>query len=340
MSGGRPFSGEQDQIGATIAPPLEREGADDRGANLDFFYKNTFDHPSFSVEPHSTKADESASRRQVCGIAHAPRRNWTAPMTVTKDISEESIEVDDAFTYETLPPAQASEVQRAAETINQHVRTTGVDVLLVGRELCHVKRLLGRGLFGSWLRHEVKLGERTGRRYRRVHERLGAFADTVSVLSPSDLYILSAAPPAVIDEIVDQMRHGIPVHIEGTLGEGKNIPKRVSRKSSQGEPVRLTAETEKVDAAGPQLIGPTEVEIAALDELALLMLDRFSDLATHIVELLNTVGYIELSARLRKHEENRADLSAPALLLLMSSGAKVLTVQDIGRMTVAQFKAI
>lgn len=254
-------------------------------------------------------------------------------MTNTNDVSENSIAVDPESIYNSLPPDQAMKLRRAAETINKHARTTGVDVFVVGRELCLVKRFLKRDVFVSWLRREVKLSERTGLRYRRVHERLEVFSDTVSVLSPSELYILSAASPAVINEVVGQMRHGLRVHLERTLVEGKSKPKKVSKKCPQRECGRLTAKTESVDAAGRQLFGPTDAETAALDELARLLIDRYRDLAVHIIGLLDTVGYLELSARLKKYEDSRAELSAPALLRLMSTGTKVHAVREMGHLT-------
>ena len=250
-------------------------------------------------------------------------------MTIAKEGSF-SIEMTDALTYDTLSPALGKQARRAAKTVNQHAQVTSEDVLLIGWELCNIKRLLGRGVFGRWMRKEVRFCEKTGRRYRRVHESLREFADTVSVLSPSELYRLSGIPARDIGEIVDKMRNGHTFDLSWFTGiERKNSPKKRLSKPSQNGCGQLTVESPKGGAATLHgLAGPIEVETAAVGELAQRIFDRVPELAARIAGL-NVAEGAELIARPKKHEESRAEFASAALVQLMSVGVKIHAFQGV-----------
>ena len=110
------------------------------------------------------------------------------------------------FNYDLLPPDVAQVAQKAALYIKARLNDSLIEI---GKGLRIAKKSLGRGLFGKWVRAEFGMTMRTAQRHMAA-ARLAAKSDTVSLLSPTALYALSAptTPNAVRENVLEGLEKG------------------------------------------------------------------------------------------------------------------------------------
>lgn len=110
------------------------------------------------------------------------------------------------FNYASLPADVANEARAAAARIKTRLRAAVVDV---GADLNRVKERLPYGEFGSWLKAEFGLTERTAQNYMSAAVLAGKY-ETVSVLPPKTLYLLAApsTPESAQQEVVGRLQRG------------------------------------------------------------------------------------------------------------------------------------
>jgi hypothetical protein len=110
------------------------------------------------------------------------------------------------FNYDLLPPDVAQVAQKAALSIKARLNDSLIEI---GKSLRIAKKSLGRGLFGKWVCAEFGMTIRTAQRYMAA-ARLAAKSDTVSLLSPTALYALSAptTPKAAREKVLKGLEKG------------------------------------------------------------------------------------------------------------------------------------
>src|SRR5687768_17576878 len=116
----------------------------------------------------------------------------TTMETATLDVPATGAPPGPRYDYDQVAPGHRARVMRAAQVIHEAEQAVRENVFRVGTELNEVKKRLGYGQFGEWLRAEFDMSERTAERMMSVAKRLGDKSDTVSVFSDSVLYLLAA----------------------------------------------------------------------------------------------------------------------------------------------------
>lgn len=160
-----------------------------------------------------------------------------------------------AFDYGRWDPKTAETLKVSAERIRDLGRGLTERIFTIGRDLDLAKALLGHGEFGPWLAAEFGWTERTAQRFLQVFTVLGAKSDTVSVLPPTAVYLLSAksTSPAVREAIVTRIEAGERpslAEIRSEVGtarravqEERNLQARVRRDHRAGRPISLPPKT-------------------------------------------------------------------------------------------------
>jgi hypothetical protein len=107
------------------------------------------------------------------------------------------------FNYAALEPAKRLAVQNSTQEIRQLIALTTRNMMLIGQRLLEVKSFLPHGQFGTWLRIEFGLSERTAQNWMQVAEafKYANFADLT--IGKSALYLLSR--PSMPEDIRDDM---------------------------------------------------------------------------------------------------------------------------------------
>src|SRR5207248_9850901 len=107
------------------------------------------------------------------------------------------------FDYSLVGDA-ADKVRSSAEKIRLTVQKTIEDIIEVGTELLGVKKDVGHGHFGAWLRAEFGWTVRTAQNFMSVAERFGGDPKLISDLTiqPTAAYLLAA--PSAPDEARQQ----------------------------------------------------------------------------------------------------------------------------------------
>ncbi len=123
-----------------------------------------------------------------------------------------STEVITPFTFSDLPAPVAAELQAVTARIKDRLTRQVSDIIETGRDLIEVKSKLQHGQFESWLSNEFNMTDRTARRFMQAATWAKGKSDTVSDLTPTAVYLLSAksTPEGVHEQIVERLEKGLP----------------------------------------------------------------------------------------------------------------------------------
>ena len=144
------------------------------------------------------------------------------------------------FTYTDLPAPVAAEVEAATTRIKDRMARTVTGIIETGRDLTEVKDKLEHGQFESWLNTSFNMTDRTARRFMQAATWAEDKTDTVSVLTPTTIYMLSAksTPDVVHDQVVERIEKGMPTEPERVrhlIKEAKSIEREVKSRKGQRE---------------------------------------------------------------------------------------------------------
>jgi hypothetical protein len=114
--------------------------------------------------------------------------------------------------YNQLSAEISEEARCAADRIRERIAGIKTSIVEIGRDLTKVKDLLDHGAFGSWLKREVVMSQRTAERYMLAFAAFGDKSDTVSDLPDSVIHMLAApsTPPEVKEAVLANMKAGQP----------------------------------------------------------------------------------------------------------------------------------
>jgi hypothetical protein len=118
------------------------------------------------------------------------------------------------YDYSQVGPETVDRLRKHADRIQQKlrqtVRSTVSAIIEIGQDLLAVQEHLPHGQFGAWVEAECRFTDRAARRYMRVAEFAADKTDTVSVLSPTTLYMLTAksAPKEIVADIRARVEAG------------------------------------------------------------------------------------------------------------------------------------
>ena len=112
-------------------------------------------------------------------------------------------------------PLDTNELEEIADRIRARIRRTVEDIIATGRDLAMVKAKLAHGEFGKWIEREFSMTMRSAQRYIQVAEWAKDKSDTMSLLPPSTLYLLSAksTPDEIQAEVVSDLKAGKPIEV-------------------------------------------------------------------------------------------------------------------------------
>jgi Protein of unknown function (DUF3102) len=153
----------------------------------------------------------------------------------------------------------AALAKRTADKVRKHQRRTVAEIISIGTDLIQVKDAVGHGHFGEWIAAEFNWTARTARNYIRAAERFGRRSETVSVLAPATIYLLSAksTPESIVENVISKLENDEPIdliHVEDQVRRAREDAKRerkqalAASKDARGEQRRQQAE-----ADAPQL---------------------------------------------------------------------------------------
>jgi hypothetical protein len=116
------------------------------------------------------------------------------------------------FALSDLPAPIAAEVRDATARIKDRLRRQVEDIIETGRDLLEVKSKLEHGQFERWLAEEFGMTDRSARRFMQAATWAEGKSDTVSVLTPTTIYMLSAksTPDVVQEQVVERIEKGFP----------------------------------------------------------------------------------------------------------------------------------
>ncbi len=108
------------------------------------------------------------------------------------------------------------------------------DIIATGRDLIEVKSKLDHGRFECWLDSEFSLTNRSARLFMQAAAWAEGKTETVSDLTPSTLYLLSApsTPQAVQCQVLDDLEAGKPVNhreVREAVDEAKDEERKEGR---------------------------------------------------------------------------------------------------------------
>lgn len=110
------------------------------------------------------------------------------------------------YDYDQLDIDAAITTRGVAIEIKAHAEQARSSMIVIGQKLTEVKALLPHGQFEDWCRVEFEMSQRTAQRMMAAAEVFGDKNDTVSLLSDSAMYMLSApsVPEAARVEVIEQ----------------------------------------------------------------------------------------------------------------------------------------
>ena len=110
------------------------------------------------------------------------------------------------YDYDQLDLDAAITTRSAAIEIKTHAERAKSSMIFIGKLLADVKALLPHGQFEDWCSVEFEMSQRTAQRMMAAAEVFGDKSDTVSLLSDSAMYMLSApsVPEAARVEVIEQ----------------------------------------------------------------------------------------------------------------------------------------
>jgi hypothetical protein len=150
--------------------------------------------------------------------------------------SSEGVEIDSQFDYAGLSLSVAKFLRGQADRIR---RAIGLSVVRLGKDLIEAKHHLSHGAFLNWVESEVGIPARSAQAYMQVAQWAKDKKDSVALLAPSILYVLSA--PSTPREFT----LGVLKRIE--RGEGVKLESiRAELKALRGEKKKETVKTSTV----------------------------------------------------------------------------------------------
>jgi len=241
-----------------------------------------------------------------------------------------------AFSYAELPAAVASELKTTADMIRCLKRQIGADIVAIGTNLICAKRRLDHGKFGKWLKAEFLWSDRTARRFMQVAEVFAGKTDTVSVLEPTTLYVLSSplTPETVRVTVIERLEHGEMIP-DATV-------RNLVRKAKDAELNAKKAEAQRVKEAtcAPSTRRSRQKRLeehqrwrvereaslpaaaAARDDLFHLLRARLGDDLYRFVELCRVIEIIDLLHLAQRLDlEVGHEIETPATLVAVESAA-------------------
>ncbi len=120
------------------------------------------------------------------------------------------------FSYEGLSATEATELQAVTARIKDRLTRQVSDIIDTGCDLIEVKSKLDHGQFENWLTQEFSMTTRTARRFMQAATWAEGKSDTVSVLTPTAIYLLSApsTPESVAQTVFKSVESGEPAKPE------------------------------------------------------------------------------------------------------------------------------
>src|SRR5438874_643969 len=96
-----------------------------------------------------------------------------------------------SFDYSALPTDAAATVRELAVPVHKFTARITSDIVEVGDALMQAKEAVGHDRFGTWLEAEFGMHQRTARRYMLAARWARGKSDTVTLLEPAAVYVLS-----------------------------------------------------------------------------------------------------------------------------------------------------
>jgi hypothetical protein len=146
----------------------------------------------------------------------------------------------DGFSYTTINPVVAAELQAQAARIKARIKKTTADIVDIGRDLLKVREehLVDHGQFMNWVEAEIGISIRCAEDYMGAAKLCDKFA-TVAILPPATVYRLAAksTPPAVVDAVVAKTEQGemVPARVVVNMIEVAKDQKREARAHARQE---------------------------------------------------------------------------------------------------------
>ena len=204
-----------------------------------------------------------------------------------------AVSVNTTYDYTALSTEAAELARRTAQKFRQHWQRTSKEIIDVGADLIRVKGALGHGRFGEWLDAEFGSNARTAQRYLRTAEVFGEKSDTVSLLPPTSLYLLSArsTPDTIVGEVVDRLEHGehvdaddVKARIAAARQEAREEKRKQHKRQGLSKRALHRKQREEQKREAEEKTGREEIEITArefveeLGEIGLTAIKRFLNL--------------------------------------------------------------
>jgi hypothetical protein len=203
--------------------------------------------------------------------------------------------------YDDLEPRLQDDLRVRADRIRQSLTRTTLAVVEAGRDLLAAKDQLDHGQFAVWIETEIGVNIRTAQRFMSVARWAEDKSDTVSLLSPTAVYLLAAksTPAEVSDKVVELAAAGGPLPDDRVLdlvreakhqrtmaeAEARLTPARRRRKHSARRQAEWQEQRAKEERERKQ-------EISARAEA---IIDRFTpDDVAFLVKMLNIGDIWEL----------------------------------------------
>lgn len=114
------------------------------------------------------------------------------------------------FDYAGMPTAMVPEAKAAAKRVRDLVRSQYNTIVETGRALLAIKEGLDHGLFGAWVEGACGMNIRSAQRYMSVALLPEDKHDTVSLLPPSEQYLVAqpTTPSELRDEVLAKVKAG------------------------------------------------------------------------------------------------------------------------------------
>ena len=196
-----------------------------------------------------------------------------------------------------LPEESARDLKIAAARIRALSERMTMNIISIGVELIAAKNMLGHGQFGPWLEAEFRWSERTAERFMQAAEVFGEKSDTVSVLDPTAIYLLSApsTPDKVRKDVLARLERGEAMSAEGvrTLvsiarAEVRQVKKHNISKQKRRARERRRASDEKLRQEHEARKSKAD---AAAAELVDLLRHHLGDQIARFLSLVETAVY-------------------------------------------------
>jgi hypothetical protein len=133
------------------------------------------------------------------------------------------------------------ELVEIAKRIHSAIKVTAESIVDVGKDLADAKRMLHQhGAWLSWLDSEFQMSARTAQRYMQAAEFAKGKYDTVSLLPPATIYLLSApsTPEKIKAEVLADLKAKKPVDhrvVESKIKEARQAAEKAKVSKLQRE---------------------------------------------------------------------------------------------------------